>query len=274
MALWLLLALAASPFDKASEAYAKADADAVIALYRQSPPASARDHALLGKARFLNGDFKGAASELDAAVKAEPSSAEYALWLGRATGRQAQSASPLSAPGLAVQTRKLFEKAVELDPKSVDALTDLFLYYLNAPGFLGGGESKAAALIPKVRALAPSQAHHLDALLAESRKDWPAAETAFKKAAEAAPAEPGRQIELARFYAQQRRFDEADALFGKITRLTPDHPPLLFAQAETLIESKRDPAEARALLKRYLDLPLTPDYPTRRDAEKLLAKVR
>lgn len=266
------MALAVPPFDGATAAYAKADVDRVISLYRQSPPASAQDHALLGKAFFLKGDFKAAADALDAATKAEPNSSEYTLWLGRATGRRAESASPFAAPGLAVQTRKLFEKAVELDPKSPEALTDLFLYYLNAPGFLGGGESKAEALIPKVRAIAPAQAHHLAAQLAEHRKDAKAAEEAYKKAVEAATGEPGRSIDLARFYARQRRFDEADALFGKIAQANPDYPPLLFARAETLIESNRK-AEARPLLERYLKAPLTPDYPPRYEAQKLLAKL-
>jgi Flp pilus assembly protein TadD len=264
------LTAAATVYEQASAAYARAEADAVVAIYRGTPPQSARDHALLGKALFLNGDVARAAAEFAKAVEAEPGNSEYQLWLGRAVGRRAEQASPFAAPALAVQTRKHFERAVELDSKNVEALSDLFDYYLNAPGFLGGGESKASLLIPKVRAITPAQAQYLEAKLAEKRKDWAAAESALKRAVAAAPDEPGRKLDLAEFYAKRGRASDAEAVFETVP---PDYPPLLFARAKTLIEGKRNLDKARAMLKRYLTLPLTPDYPTRREAEMLLAKI-
>lgn len=265
-ALALASLLAATPFEEASAAYARADAATVIALYRRTPPATAREYALLGKALFLNQDFAKAAEAFARAVEQEPDRAEYHLWLGRATGRRAERASPLRAPALAVETRKHFERAVELDPRNVEALSDLFDYYGNAPGFLGGGESKAAALLSKVRALDVAQALYLEAKLAEKRKDWVAAEAALKKAASAG--EPGRRLDLARFYVRRGRLGDAEAVFQTVD---PNYPPLLYARAEALMAS--DPAEARRLLNRYLTLPLAPDFPTRREAEKLLAKI-
>ena len=50
------------------------------------------------------------------------------------------------APGHASKAHRYFEKAVELDPKNLEAMNDLFEYYLEAPGFLGGGFDKAQAL--------------------------------------------------------------------------------------------------------------------------------
>ena len=38
------------------------------------------------------------------------------------------------------------KKSVELNPKNTEALSDLFEYYLEAPGFLGGGLDKAEAI--------------------------------------------------------------------------------------------------------------------------------
>lgn len=258
--------LALTPLEEASAAYARADAGRVVAIYRRSPPQSAPDFAVLGKALFLNEDFAKAAEAFSQAVARDPNRAEYRLWLGRATGRRAATASPLRAPGLAVETRKHFERAVELDPRNAEALSDLFDYYLNAPGFLGGGEAKAAALIPKVRAIEPAQAHYLEAKLAEKRKDWAAAEAALARAA--AANEPGRLLDLARFYARRGRMAEAEAAFRKVD---PGYPPLYYARAEALAAS--NPREARQLVERYLTMPLTPDFPTRREAEKLLAKI-
>ena len=46
-----------------------------------------------------------------------------------------------TATGLASKARQNFERAVQLDPQNREALSDLFEYYLEAPGFLGGGLS-------------------------------------------------------------------------------------------------------------------------------------
>jgi cytochrome c-type biogenesis protein CcmH/NrfG len=170
--MWCWAALiAASVFDEASAAYARADAKRVIAIYRQTPPVEARDYALLGKALFQEREFAKAAESFAKAVEKEPQRSEHHLWLGRATGRRAERASPFTAPRLAIETRKHFERAVDLDPNNVDALSDLFEYYLSAPGFLGGGESKAAALLPRIRALNPQHASSLEAALARKRQN-------------------------------------------------------------------------------------------------------
>ena len=80
---------------------------------------------------------------LEKAFNAQPSNADYALWLGRAYGRRAETSGPFTAPGFASKARQYFEKAARLNPRNLEALSDLFEYYLEAPGFLGGGMDKA-----------------------------------------------------------------------------------------------------------------------------------
>ena len=106
--------------------------------------------ALIGRDFFMLGDYKRSAEAMEKAVSAEPANAEFALWLGRAYGRRAESASPFTAPGLALKARQYFEKAVQLDPRYVEAFSDLFEYYLEAPGFLGGGMDKAEATAVRI----------------------------------------------------------------------------------------------------------------------------
>ena len=83
------------------------------------------------------------------------------LWLGRTWGRRAETASPFVAPFNAAKARDYFEKAVALDPTNRDALGDLFDYYLDAPGFLGGGADKAEALANRIAAIDPPEGHFL-----------------------------------------------------------------------------------------------------------------
>lgn len=67
----------------------------------------------------------------------------YRMWMGHSYGRQAQNASVLRQAGLARNSRKNYEKAIALDPNNVEARESAMEFYLQAPGFLGGGRDKA-----------------------------------------------------------------------------------------------------------------------------------
>src|SRR6185369_4443450 len=122
---------------------------------------------------------------------AEPRNSEIQLWLGRAFGRLAETSSFISAPGYASHCRQAFERAVELDSKNLEAWNDLFAYYLDAPGFLGGGLDKAETVAAKISALNEAEGHFARAQLAEHRKDFEGAEKELRRAVELAPQAPG-----------------------------------------------------------------------------------
>src|SRR5262249_49820348 len=88
-----------------------------------------------------------------AAAAAEPASPEANDLLGRAYGLTAEHAALLDQMRLAKKARACFARAVELDPDNVPALSDLARYDMRAPGVLGGGKTKARALIERVRTL-------------------------------------------------------------------------------------------------------------------------
>jgi len=228
---------------------------------------------LAGKSLFGIGEFKKAVETLQRAAGLAPSSSEIQHWLGKSYGRLAESSSFLTAPGHASNCRKAFEKAVALDGKNVLAMNDLFEYYLEAPGILGGGLDKAEALAERIGALDAAEYHYALAKIAEKRRDPKSAERQLRRAAEAAPKQVGRLIDLARFLARRGRHQEADAVFQQAERVSPNAPALLFEKASTLIESKRNPAEAKRLIEQFLRAPLTPDDPPRGEARKLLDQL-
>ncbi len=215
-------------------------------------------------------DYKKAIDVLEQAA----TDSESHMWLGRAYGRRAETAMPLLAPRYASKARQAFEKAVELDPKNILAMNDLFEYYLQAPGFLGGGKDKAEALSRRIAALNKAEGHYAQARLKEDRKDYIGAEPEYRAAIEADPKEAGRVLDLARFLARRNRIIESDAVFAKAEALAPNAPKVLYAKAETYIEQKRKLPEARQLLERYLKSDLTPDDASRKQARKLLEKAR
>jgi len=204
------------------------------------------------------------------ALEKTPVDSESQMWLGRAYGRRAETAMPLLAPRYATKARTAFEKAVQLDSKNILAMNDLFEYYLQAPGFLGGGKDKAEALSKRIAALNKAEGHYAQARLKDDRKDYPGAETEFRAAIQAEPREPGRLLDLARFLARRGRIAESDAEFAKAETLAPASPKVIYAKAETYIATRRRLPEARQLLERYIKSGLTPDDPSRKQAAKLL----
>jgi tetratricopeptide (TPR) repeat protein len=228
---------------------------------------------LIGQDYYGLGDLKKATEALDKAVAAEPKNSEYYLWLGRAYGRRAETSSPLTAPGHASKARQNFEKSVELDGKNLEACSDLFEYYLEAPGFLGGGMDKATKMADHIASLNETEGYWARAKIAEKRKEYSGAEQQFRRAIELAPKQAGRLVDLAKFLAKMGRFQESDQAFQDADKLEPNSPKVMFAKAETDIKNSRNIDSARKLLRKYLSSKLTPDDPPRTDAEKLLKQA-
>jgi Flp pilus assembly protein TadD len=269
-----VLTAAGPNLDQARKLYDQTDFDQSIRLLQAVPDKDASVYALLGRNYFMLSDYKKATDLLEKAFAADPHNAEYALWLGRAYGRRAETSSPFTAPGYASKTRQLLEKSVQLNPHDIEALNDLFEYYLEAPGLLGGGLDKAQVISQKIAAINPSEGHWAQSKIAERRKEFSTAEEQLKRAIDLAPQQVGRLIDLARFLAKQGRVQEADQSLAKADKIAPNSPKLMFAKADLYIRTGRNLDEAKVLLKRYLTCTLTPDDPPRADAQKLLRKVQ
>jgi len=221
----------------------------------------------------LLGDFKKASEVYEHAVSADPANSEYENWLGRAYGRRAETSSPFTAPSLASKARQHFEKAVALNPKNREAVDDLFEYYLEAPGFLGGGLDKAAKLAEQIGEMDPAEGLWAQSKIAERHKDYGKAEDQLRRAVQAAPMKVGRIVELAKFLAKRGRIEESEQTFQAAERIAPNNPHVLYVRAETYVHAGRNLDTARDLLKRYLSATLSPDDPSRADAEKLLKQA-
>jgi tetratricopeptide (TPR) repeat protein len=228
---------------------------------------------LIGQDYFMMAEYRKATEFLEKAAALSPGNAECFLWLGRAYGRRAETSNPFSAPGYASKARQMFERAVSLDPDNREAIGDLFDYYLGAPGFLGGGANKAEALAAKVAARDPAEGHYYQAQLDERRKEYDSAERHLRTAVELAPRQAGRVVDLAKYLATRGRAKESDALFDQAERIAPQSPSVIFERASVYVKSGRNLDEARKLLRRYLQIPITPNDPPKSDAEALLRKI-
>jgi tetratricopeptide (TPR) repeat protein len=269
------IAMAAGPeLELARKLYNLTDFDQSLRTLQAIPQKDASVYELMGRDYYMLADYKKATEALEKAVAADPVSSDCALWLGRAYGRRAETSNPFSAPMQASKARQFFERAVQLDPRNLDALNDLFDYYLEAPGFLGGGADKAAATASQISTISQAEGYAAQAKLAEHHKQFGSAEQQLNRAIEAAPQQIGKIIELARLLAKQGRYQESDQTVARADKIAPNSPRLLYAKADLYIQTGRHLDVARTLLERYLTCALTPDDPPRSDAEKLLRKAR
>jgi tetratricopeptide (TPR) repeat protein len=228
---------------------------------------------LMGRDYYMQADYRRATEVLDKAVQMEPANAEYALWSGRAWGRRAETSGPFTAPGYASRARQYLEKSVQLNPTNLDAQSDLFEYYLDAPGFLGGGLDKAQATAERMTQISPAEGQWAEAKLAEKRKQSRTAEAHLRRAVELAPQQVGKIIELARFLMRQGRYQEAEQSFDRADTMAPNSPRVIFGRASVYVEANRNLEIARELLKRYMTMDLQPDDPPKREAAKLLREA-
>jgi tetratricopeptide (TPR) repeat protein len=215
LALAMLSLAAPAGLKPARELYDRTEYSAALKLLISAPEKDAAAYALIGQCYYMQGDPKRAADSLQKAIALSPTESNYYLWLGRALGRRAQASSFLTAPSYAGKARDAFERAVQLNPRNLDAVTDLFEYYLEAPGILGGGLDKAAALTRRMMEVSPADAYCAQARLAEKRKEFGKAEQHLRRAAELAPRQAGRLIDLAKFLSRTGRYQESDEAFRK-----------------------------------------------------------
>jgi tetratricopeptide (TPR) repeat protein len=229
---------------------------------------------LIGRDYFMLGNFKKATDYFQQAVEKDPTSSDNALWLGRTWGRRAETSNPFVALGYASKARQWLEKSLQLDENNRDALSDLFDYYLEAPGFLGGGYDKAQAIARKMADVDPAEGYFARAKLAEKRNEYETAEAQLRHAIETAPRQVGHVVNLAKFLANQGRAQESDALFAKAESMDPQAPGVWYAKADILIKQKRNLDEAKRLLEKYVQSSaITPDDPPKNDAQRLLKQV-
>ncbi len=261
-------------FAEARKLYNSTDYEQSLKVLQAIPSKDGPVYELMGRDYFMLSDFKKASDVLEKAFSWEPANAEYALWLGRAWGRRAETSSPFTAPAYASKARQYFEKSVQLNPVNLEAQSDLFEYYLEAPGFLGGGFDKAKITAVRMTEIDPAEGQWAEAKLAEKHKESRSAEAHLRRAVELAPQQVGKIIELARFLSKQGRYQEADQSFERAEKVAPNSPRVVFAKASTYVEANHNLEVARELLKRYMSMSLNPDDPPKSEAAKLLRKAQ
>jgi tetratricopeptide (TPR) repeat protein len=185
--------------------------------------ANAEAHA--GLARVLlahDRDYDKAEEHLEKAVELNDTNAGYHFYLGNVYGAQAQRAGFFSKISYAKKVQKQFSRAVELGPEDIRYREALMMYYLMAPGIIGGSVEKAKEQAKEIlqRKACPGHIAYAQIALYEKNSAW--AEQELRQAIHADPKNWRPYHRLGYVYVEQHRYDEAIAQFTQYVVLAPD----------------------------------------------------
>lgn len=228
------------------------EAIAALSARINASPNDAQSHGLLCRAYYGLGDWDRAIGACQKAIRLDQNNADFHLWLGRTYGEKADAVSFLSAAGLAKKARAEFERAVGLDPFSVQARVDLAEFYFEAPGIVGGGQDKAREQSQALVKLSPASAHWVNGRIAEKNKDRATAEKEYRAMIDSSQGSAWSWLSLGLFYRHNDRFDEMEAALKHVLDAPLDRSEALIDAASTLYKTNRNLPLAADLVRRYL----------------------
>ena len=218
----------------------------------------------LGLLALRADDPETAVKHHEQAVALDPSSSNYYNRLGDAYGRSAQKAGVFSKMSLAGKCRTAYEKAVELDPRNIDARFSLLGYYQNAPGIVGGGVDKALGQAQEIKKLDPARGRQAFAGVYAADKKYDLAFAEYEEVLKATPHDYAALFQTGRLAAiSSERLDHGlEVLRQCLTMTAPEgQPPHAAAhwRIGNILEKKGDKAGARAAYE--ASLKLDPKFP-------------
>jgi tetratricopeptide (TPR) repeat protein len=152
------------------------------------------------------GDIAGHQKSWDKAIlyykklkQLKPSEANYYFKYGGALGMKAKESNKFKALGMFGEVKGSFEKAIELNPKHIEARWALVIIYIQLPGIVGGSETKAIKYSNELLKLSPVDGFLSRGQIEEYFERYTAAEEQYKKAIAAGSTKVGVQM-LANLY--------------------------------------------------------------------------
>lgn len=165
------------------------------------------------------GDIAGRSKAWDEALlyygklkKAKPSEANFYFKYGGVLGMKALEVNKFKALGMIDDIRTNFEKAIQLNPKHIEARWALIELYLQLPGILGGSEKKAIQYSNELSQISAVDGYLSRGHIEEYCKRYNTAEQQYKKAIAVGNSKKTYQ-KLANLYANKMKSpDKAQAV--------------------------------------------------------------
>ncbi|MDQ6830769.1 MAG: tetratricopeptide repeat protein [Gemmatimonadota bacterium] len=192
---------------------------------------------------------------LESAIAASPDNASYHLWLAAAYAEDGARANFFRQIGYTLRVRRELERAVALDPTSVDAHSEMSRFYMTASPLFGGSLQRAEAEARAIAVASPSRSHGLLGWVAHHRGDLRTAEREMRAAVAAGPDSAWGYTALAHLMSDEDRNDEAFALWQRSVALDTTYKASLFEMGQIGATTGTHLADAALALQRYVAAP-------------------
>jgi len=188
----------------------------------QQCPANHRAYFFLGKIFFQQQEYRKALQMFRKAVKYDDHNSEYQHWLGKTYARLGLHTPFFKKPFLARKIKKHFIRAIELDATNTGARQDLVVFYMLAPGILGGSKTRALE-----QADILWHQNHWEGYKALGRiyfleKSYSKAEDILTRAIGEYPREHQFYDDLGAIYLREDKFYQAESLYTAARDKMPD----------------------------------------------------
>jgi tetratricopeptide (TPR) repeat protein len=261
---------------------------AAVELYSQHKPVEAQkafealaptapDNAdiqfYLGRLALQRNDPEPAVGYLEKAVALSPNDSRIHLRLGDAYGISAQKAGFFSQIGWARKCQAEYQKAVELDPRNIEARLSLMEYCRQAPGIVGGGLDKALVQAQEIKKLDYTEGCAALGSIYTADKKYDLASDEYEAALKVKPDDYGALYQTGRLAVLSgARLDRGLAVLQQCLTLTPPdgQPPYAAVhwRMGNILEKKGDKPGARAAYEAALKA--DPKFPQAIEALKNL----
>jgi tetratricopeptide (TPR) repeat protein len=271
--LFISSALFAQTVDRAKtlwESKNLAEAKRLLTTVKKDNKEFAAAQYYLGRIAFDEKDYDAAEDYFEEAIEVNNKVAEYHTWYGNTLGTVAENANLFKQAMLAPKMKSAWEKAVELDPKTVDARESLIQYYLQAPSIAGGSVDKAKEIANEIVKLKPAEGHRQLGNIFYKEKNLVEAEKEFMAMAKADPAYASG---LANFYINQKQYDKAFALFEEDLKKNPEDMMATYQIGKTSALSGQRLERGEMCLKKYLTYQPQKNEPSHAGANMRLAQI-
>jgi tetratricopeptide (TPR) repeat protein len=147
-------------------------AEVIFKSIIKSDPSNVKAIEYLGDIAGINKSWDEALSYYEKLKQLRPTEADYFYKYGGALGMKALEVNKFKALGMIDEVKGSFEKAIQLDPKHIDA----------RPGIIGGSESKAIRYSGELMRLSAVDGHLSRGHIEEYFRRYKKAEQYYKKA--------------------------------------------------------------------------------------------
>jgi len=229
---------------------------------------------LLAKVYTAEQDFDLAAEYAEKSIKLADSVSLYHLNLARILLGKTTQSGALGAFMSARKGKKQYERAIELDPNNLDARFELCMYYLVAPGLIGGDKKKANEQAAALAARNDLYGSYAWASIYERDQDLARAESLYQRAVGLDTSSTAAALYgLAYFYERNKKYDDAIGVFKQISDNRPEDLAAVFQLGRAYLVAGTNLEGAEAAFTRYLAEGPAPNGPDEAAARWRLGMV-